>query len=189
LPSTLHQAAQLHLRYAFCCLFCPFFLPCLLSPQLATRKSAVLFDLLTLAPQHPAALDACLFPLFESTEVLKLGFGLTGDLAKLAGSWPDVQTFRVVAGVLDLRPLWVAYGMANRRQVGESQVAVQCVHMSVQWLAICWAMSSLSGCGHAMGLLHAVWSSAVISRTAYRSGTDIYSVTGRIVAAGLFEPI
>ncbi|KAF6257473.1 hypothetical protein COO60DRAFT_1701845 [Scenedesmus sp. NREL 46B-D3] len=86
--------------------------------QLATRKSAVLFDLLTLAPQHPAALDACLAPLFASPEVLKLGFGLAGDLAKLAGSWPDVQAFRVVAGVLDLRPLWVAYGVATKRQGG-----------------------------------------------------------------------
>jgi hypothetical protein len=85
--------------------------------QLATRKSAVLFDLLTLATQHAAALDACLAPLFESVGVLKLGFGLTGDLAKLAGSWPDVQAFRVVAGVLDLRPLWVAYGVANKQKV------------------------------------------------------------------------
>jgi hypothetical protein len=92
-------------------------LPCFLCLQLATRKSALLFDLLTLAPQHSAALDACLAQLFESSAVLKLGFGLTGDLAKLAGSWPDVQAFKVVAGVLDLRPLWVAYGMANRRQV------------------------------------------------------------------------
>lgn len=86
--------------------------------QLATRKAALLFDLLALAPHHPTALDACLAPIFESPEVLKLGFGLTGDLAKLAGSWPEVQAFKVVAGVLDLRPLWVAYGVANRQKVG-----------------------------------------------------------------------
>ncbi|WIA30602.1 hypothetical protein OEZ86_000682 [Tetradesmus obliquus] len=86
--------------------------------QLATRKAALLFDLLALAPHHPTALDACLAPIFESPEVLKLGFGLTGDLAKLAGSWPEVQAFKVVAGVLDLRPLWVAYGVANRQKGG-----------------------------------------------------------------------
>jgi hypothetical protein len=102
--------------------------------QLATRKSAVLFDLLTLAPKHPAALDACLLPLFESSEVLKLGFGLTGDLAKLAGSWPDVQAFRVVAGVLDLRPLWVAYGMATRRQVRGLQPHCDvCTRQCIGW--------------------------------------------------------
>jgi hypothetical protein len=113
--------------------------------QLATRKSAVLFDLLTLAPKHPAALDACLLPMFESSEVLKLGFGLTGDLAKLAGSWPDVQAFRVVAGVLDLRPLWVAYGMANRRQVRDFAAGLPCVHVLMHWVAICRTLGALSG--------------------------------------------
>lgn len=102
--------------------------------QLATRHSAVLFDLITLASSHPAALDACLCPLFSSSDVLKLGFELHGDLSKLAGSWPAVAAFRAVAGVLDLRPLWIAYGLATRRQVrwashnGPVGCTGRCVH-------------------------------------------------------------
>eukprot|EP00882_Tetradesmus_deserticola_P017458 GHRQ01018700.1.p1 GENE.GHRQ01018700.1~~GHRQ01018700.1.p1 ORF type:complete len:158 (+),score=41.33 GHRQ01018700.1:308-781(+) len=103
---------------------------CCVGLQLATREAAVLLDLLALATQHAAALDACLAPLFDSPEVLKLGFGLAGDLAKLAGSWPDVQAFREVAGVLDLRPLWVAYGVASRQQV-RTHTAGNC---SCSWL-------------------------------------------------------
>lgn len=85
--------------------------------QVATRKAAVLFDLITLASQHPAALDDCLQPLFASSETLKLGFAVSGDVAKLANSWPQIQAFQHVAGVLDLKTLWIAYGISTRRQV------------------------------------------------------------------------
>lgn len=79
----------------------------------------MLFDLITLAQHHPAALDACLGPLLSDAAVLKLGFEVAGDLSKLAGSWPGLSCFRSVDGVLDLRPVWVAYGLAARHQVGE----------------------------------------------------------------------
>jgi len=86
--------------------------------QVANRTCVVLFDLLTLCQHHPAALEACLGPLLSGASVLKVGFEVAGDLSKLAGSWPGVQAFRQVVGVLDLRPLWVAYGVANKHQVG-----------------------------------------------------------------------
>lgn len=85
--------------------------------QVASHKTVVLFDLLTLCQHHAAALDACLSPLLSDGALLKLGFEVAGDLSKLASSWPSVPAFRVVAGVLDLRPLFVAYGLAARLQV------------------------------------------------------------------------
>jgi hypothetical protein len=80
----------------------------------------VLFDLLALCTQHSGALDACLGPLFGSGCVRKLGFEVAGDISKLAGSWPQVAAFRHVCAVTDLRPLWVAYGVAAKLQVGGS---------------------------------------------------------------------
>ncbi|KAI8465202.1 MAG: ribonuclease H-like domain-containing protein [Monoraphidium minutum] len=82
--------------------------------QVATREEVFLFDLLALAASHPAELSACLAPLLESETILKLGFELSGDLSKLAGSWPAVAAFARANAVLDLRPLWVAYGLKQR---------------------------------------------------------------------------
>lgn len=42
--------------------------------QVATRDQAFLFDLMALAAQHPAELNACLAPLLQSESILKLGF-------------------------------------------------------------------------------------------------------------------
>ena len=39
---------------------------------------------------------------------LKVGFELTGDLGKLASSYPSIAAFARVEHVLDLRHLWVA---------------------------------------------------------------------------------
>lgn len=91
---------------------------CTLCRQVASRDAVVLFDLLALAQHAPAALDAVLAPLLGNPGVLKLGFEVAGDVAKLAASWPQVAAFRSVAGVLDLRPLWVAYGCAAKLKVG-----------------------------------------------------------------------
>lgn len=85
--------------------------------QVATRSHVVLFDLITLGQQQPEVLDACLGPLLSSSHVLKLGFEVSGDLSKLAGSWPAVSCFRQVLEVLDLRPVWVAYGLAAKHKV------------------------------------------------------------------------
>lgn len=76
-----------------------------------------LFDLISLCQQQPDALESCLAPLLCSSSVLKLGFEVSGDISKLAGSWPAVSCFRQVVGVLDLRPVWVAYGLATKQQV------------------------------------------------------------------------
>jgi hypothetical protein len=80
--------------------------------QVASRTHVVLFDLMTLCQHHPEALESCLGPLLGDGAVLKLGFEVAGDIAKLAGSWPAVGCFRQVVGVLDLRPLFVAYALA-----------------------------------------------------------------------------
>lgn len=77
-----------------------------------------------LCQHNPDALHACLQPLLSSGDVLKVGFEVAGDLGKLASSWPAVGAFRVVAGVLDLRPMWVAHGLADGRQVGVAAAAV-----------------------------------------------------------------
>lgn len=85
--------------------------------QVASRSHVVLFDLITLCQQQPEVLDACLAPLLSSSHALKLGFEVSGDISKLAGSWPAVSCFRQVVDVLDLRPIWVAYGLAAKNQV------------------------------------------------------------------------
>jgi hypothetical protein len=84
----------------------------------ASHDAAVVVDLIALAQQHPASLDSCLGPLFADPDVLKLGFEVAGDLNKLCTSWPRVDAFKLVAGVLDLKPLWIALGLATRKQVG-----------------------------------------------------------------------
>lgn len=86
----------------------------------------VLFDLMTLCQHHSQALDSCLGPLLGDGAVLKLGFEVAGDIAKLAGSWPAVGCFRQVVGVLDLRPLFVAYGLASQHPVRGSQELPSC---------------------------------------------------------------
>jgi uncharacterized protein with PIN domain len=91
--------------------------------QLATRDQAFIFDLWSLAGRSPrapaeshadgsrggstlrAGLDACLGPLFENACVLKLGFGLGGDLDVLRRSWPQVKAFQTLVGALDVGDL------------------------------------------------------------------------------------
>lgn len=48
---------------------------------------------------------------------------LPSDLSKLAASWPEVDAFQIVNGVLDLRPLWVAHGLKQRAEVGSPTVS------------------------------------------------------------------
>lgn len=55
-------------------------------------------------------------PISPSPQVLKVGFGLSGDLSKLAGSWPGSRCWQEVGPTLDLLPLWVAAGL--RAKVG-----------------------------------------------------------------------
>lgn len=90
---------------------------CYVGVQIASRTHVALFDLITLCQQQPEALESCLAPLLCSSSVLKLGFEVSGDISKLAGSWPAMSCFRQVVSVLDLRPVWVAYGLATKQQV------------------------------------------------------------------------
>eukprot|EP00775_Hariotina_reticulata_P004540 gene4540-4792_t len=84
--------------------------------QVASHDAAVVFDLIALVQQHPTSLDRLLGPLFADPDVLKLGFEVAGDLNKLCTSWPQVEAFKLVAGVLDLKPLWIALGLATKKQ-------------------------------------------------------------------------
>jgi hypothetical protein len=123
----------------------------------ASRTHVVLFDLITLCPQHAAALHSCLGPLLADRAVLKLGFEVAGDLAKLAGSWPCVPGFSDVCGVLDLRPLWVAHGLAAKLQVrwgadkgaGSSCAACMCVYAGCGDLKL--VLLLLAGRAHGTG--------------------------------------
>lgn len=109
--------------------------------QVASRTHVVLFDLMALCQQQQDALKACLGPLLGSSTVLKLGFEVSGDINKLAGSWPSISCFRQVAGVLDLRPVWVAYGLATRHQV-RTETNLLTAGCAAQWEGyVCW-----SGC-------------------------------------------
>eukprot|EP00879_Flechtneria_rotunda_P026817 GHRR01028650.1.p1 GENE.GHRR01028650.1~~GHRR01028650.1.p1 ORF type:complete len:381 (+),score=102.18 GHRR01028650.1:1142-2284(+) len=90
--------------------------------QVANRRVVVLFDLLRLALSAPVALDACLGPLLASPYITKLGFEVAGDLTKLANSWPFVRAFRDVQRVLDLKPLWVEYGLITRYQGASARI-------------------------------------------------------------------
>jgi hypothetical protein len=106
--------------------------------QVATRSTVALFDLMALCQTQPEALTACLGPLMASAAVLKLGVEVSGDLAKLAGSWPGVSGWQHVHSVLDLRPLWVAYGQAAKLQVRAAYMALCLRHLAehfVIWLA------------------------------------------------------
>lgn len=74
--------------------------PHLAALQVATSSKALIFDLLALGSSP--GLDACLAPALGSADVVKLGFDVYGDLAKLAASYPDTQVGRgayVVCGV------------------------------------------------------------------------------------------
>jgi len=64
-------------------------------------------------------LSATPLPPPPSPLILQVGFELAGDLAKAAASYPAVSAFTApVAGALDLRPLWLAWGMQSQQQVG-----------------------------------------------------------------------
>ncbi|GIL53333.1 hypothetical protein Vafri_8955 [Volvox africanus] len=104
--------------------------------QVATHEVAVLFDLpalcgdstgtaaagaapgglpaAALAPPVPDLdIDSVLSPLFGQGGALVLGFGLAGDLAKLASSYPHVVAFQQVGATLDLYDMWKAYVTAQ----------------------------------------------------------------------------
>ena len=59
--------------------------------------------------QGNAALGDALAPIFASAAVQKLGLELSGDLSKLAGSYPQVGAFREARNCLDLKRLWVLF--------------------------------------------------------------------------------
>lgn len=46
---------------------------------------------------------------FPLQDTLKVGFELTGDLGKLAASYPALTAFQRVESVLELRYMWVAH--------------------------------------------------------------------------------
>jgi len=74
--------------------------------QLSTDTNAYVLDLLKLGTSCPAALNASLQPLFMAPHIYKLGCSISGDLKKLASSYPDVAAFKSVAGCIDLTTLW-----------------------------------------------------------------------------------
>ena len=68
--------------------------------QLATQTHAILFDMPAL--HGNAALDELLTRLMSSADVVKAGCGIKEDARMLWRSYPDMQAFRVTAGLLDL---------------------------------------------------------------------------------------
>lgn len=75
--------------------------------QISTDDHVFVIDLLALArPPLARQLSAALRPLLLEEKVYKLGCGLTGDLKKLALSYPFVDAFRSVHGCIDLSALW-----------------------------------------------------------------------------------
>jgi hypothetical protein len=83
--------------------------------QLATPTTAYLLDLQLLCrPWLPydadmdeaeAAVDAALRPVFNDSRLSFVGFGIAGDLAKLARSFPHMPCFRAVAAAVEIRTL------------------------------------------------------------------------------------
>jgi len=78
--------------------------------QVAARGFVVIFDLLALAPEASGSAsrfsDLC-GALFREPRILKLGFGLRQDLQRLAASYPHLECFRQVCGVLDVQEAWI----------------------------------------------------------------------------------
>ena len=54
-------------------------------------------------------LDQVLDKSFSNPETLVLGFAVSGDLAKLAASYPCIKAFRSVKSVLDVQQLARSY--------------------------------------------------------------------------------
>ncbi|KAK3260635.1 hypothetical protein CYMTET_30418, partial [Cymbomonas tetramitiformis] len=83
--------------------------------QLATRSTAVVFDMLALCQQGRSgaagmtpterALDALMGRLLTDSDVLKLGFGLENDLRKLRDSYPHLPCFQGAQPVIEIREL------------------------------------------------------------------------------------
>ena len=71
--------------------------------QVAVKHHVFLFDM-TVLPMEPGnTLDECLTRLMTSSQVIKLGCGISGDLKQLASAFPSTQAFKRVAGVVELR--------------------------------------------------------------------------------------
>lgn len=68
--------------------------------QLATRTHALIFDMVAL--HGDAGLDELLAKVMASADVIKAGCGIRDDVKMLARSYPEMQAFRVFAGLLDL---------------------------------------------------------------------------------------
>eukprot|EP00850_Spirogloea_muscicola_P004388 SM000019S04932 [mRNA] locus=s19:64261:71420:- [translate_table: standard] len=88
--------------------------------QLATSEYAYVFDVIRLAAEVPDLLGDCLYSLFQDSTILKLGYGVRNDLARLAASYPMLTCFHLCTPVLDLHTL------AGRGQKGGlSQLATR----------------------------------------------------------------
>eukprot|EP00850_Spirogloea_muscicola_P019046 SM000182S03936 [mRNA] locus=s182:252758:256798:+ [translate_table: standard] len=73
--------------------------------QLATSEYAYVFDVIRLAAEVPDLLGDCLYSLFQDSTILKLGYGVRNDLARLAASYPMLTCFHLCTPVLDLHTL------------------------------------------------------------------------------------
>eukprot|EP00850_Spirogloea_muscicola_P016357 SM000132S26872 [mRNA] locus=s132:176666:183883:- [translate_table: standard] len=70
--------------------------------QLATSEYAYVFDVMRLAAEEPDLLGDCLYSVFQDSTILKLGYGVRNDLARLAASYPRLTCFHLCTPVLDL---------------------------------------------------------------------------------------
>ncbi|XP_024536563.1 uncharacterized protein LOC112348400 [Selaginella moellendorffii] len=71
--------------------------------QMASKEDAFVLDLLGLSVTAPQALNLCISTLFQSEEIIKLGYAVHNDLEMLAESFPEVDGFRSCKTIIDLQ--------------------------------------------------------------------------------------
>ena len=89
--------------------------------QLASRERVFLLDVPALCAAHAGALQGTLGKLLASPHVLKVGFGLGGDLKELRAAHPALaECAATVFPVLELRDAWLKH---ERSRAGRGRAA------------------------------------------------------------------
>ncbi|KAF8401384.1 hypothetical protein HHK36_012322 [Tetracentron sinense] len=71
--------------------------------QVASEKTAFIFDLIKLFEDVPDVLDNCLKQILHSPSILKLGYNLQCDINQLAHSYGDLECFKHYEMLLDIQ--------------------------------------------------------------------------------------
>eukprot|EP00249_Psilotum_nudum_P010644 c22674_g1_i1 orf=371-2185(+) len=71
--------------------------------QVATPELVFIFDLINLSKEAADDLDKCLKTVFQSPNILKLGYAVHNDLKLLVKSYQDLECFHTCNSVLDLQ--------------------------------------------------------------------------------------